>query len=103
MVMESQHDEHFCPDDSPVKAKPPKQEGTGDDCPPLKKRRLDGKQNFVEGTALGDGTRLVSQLLVDTKLAIYYAHRSDDQYLIPVPSTKKLIESSSSLSEIGFS
>ena len=62
LVMESQHDEHFLQDDSPVKAQPPCTDGVeaeGFARPTVKRRKLDGRQSFVEGTAVGDGTRLV--------------------------------------------
>ena len=63
--MESQHDEYFFQDDSPVKAEPPCQEGVepkGVVRPVVKRRKLAGRQSFVEGTAVGDGTRLVRLL-----------------------------------------
>ena len=61
--MDSVHDEHFLQDDSPVKAEPPCADGAELRevvQPSVKRRKLDGRQSFVEGTAVGDGTRLVS-------------------------------------------
>lgn len=61
LVMESQNDEHFCSEARPASA-----ECAADrDCSggvglEAKRRKLDAKSRFVEGTALGDGTRLVS-------------------------------------------
>ena len=59
--MDCQHDQHFVLD-SPGKAEPSsidESEPWGVVRPVVKRRKLDGRQSFIEGTAVGDGTRLV--------------------------------------------
>lgn len=66
--MESQHDELFFAEAAPppVAAQPEEEARSAGSARP-KKRRLDGKASFVEGTAVGDGTRLVRVLLADLR------------------------------------
>ena len=60
--MESQHDEHFLADHSPLAPDQARLSDVPDSCGAArpKKRRLDARGSFIEGTAVGDGTRLVS-------------------------------------------
>lgn len=74
--MESQHDEHFLKDDSPAKAEKPLaggRQGAGA-ADRRKRRKTEGRRPFVEGTALGDGTRLVWSRLPHADIAMGRCH-----------------------------